>query len=151
VTAAIYPLTVYYDSRCPMCKAEKENLMLHNDAGNLIFADIWAEGFTPPPGRTVDDLLTRIHAMQANGELIHSMEVLRRSYEGVSMGWVTAFTTWPIVGRFVDWLYPIFARNRHRIPRWIGQAAFEYAMRRSLKKRCGTNGSCAIEPLQEQR
>jgi len=143
--AEIYPLTIYYDSRCPMCKAEKENLMLHNDAGNLVFADIWADGFEPPPGRTVDDLLERIHGMQANGQLIDSMELLRRSYEGVNMGWVTALTTWPVLGGMADWAYPILARNRHRIPRWIGEATFQYMMRRSLKKRCGKDGVCAVE------
>jgi len=143
--ADIYPLTIYYDSRCPVCQAEKDNLALHNDAGNLLFADIWASDFEPPPGRTADDLLERIHGLQANGQLIDSVELLRRAYEGVHMGWMLAFTAWPVLGRVADWLYPRFARNRNRIPPWIGQALFGYMARRYLKKRCGKDGVCAIE------
>jgi len=141
---AIYPLTIYYDSHCPLCRAEMENLMLRNENGKLVFADIHAQGFTPPQGRSRQDLLARIHARQANGTVIHSLEVFRCAYQAVGLGWVTAFTGWPLIGRFMNGFYPVFARHRHRMPRWIGQGIFEYAARRALKKRCDPDGSCRI-------
>lgn len=32
---AIYPLTLYYDGACPMCRAEMHNLMLRNSRNFL--------------------------------------------------------------------------------------------------------------------
>jgi len=146
MNADIYPLTIYYDSRCPLCLAEMESLKMHDDAGNLILSDIWTEGFQPPQGRTVDDLYNRLHAMRADGQLIDGLDVTRCAYQGVNMGWVTAPITWPVLRRVADAVYPVFARNRHRIPRWIGQTLLEYMARRALKKRCDKDGVCAIDP-----
>ena len=39
---AIYPLTLYYESACPLCNAEMSNLMLRNTGGHLLFADVSA-------------------------------------------------------------------------------------------------------------
>jgi len=146
MTSSIYPLTLYYDSHCPLCLAEMQNLMLRNEQGKLIFTDIHAADFIPPTGYSQKTLLERIHAKQADGQIIHSLEVFRRAYEAVGLGWVTSFTRWPLLGRFLDSFYPIFARHRHRIPKFISQGIFNYAARRALKNRCDANGSCSIEP-----
>jgi len=144
MSEGIYPLTIYYDSHCPLCHAEMKNLMLRNEERKLIFADIWAEGFTPPHGYSTQDLQTRIHARQANGTIIHSLAVFRRAYEAVGLGWVTAFMRWPLIGLFMNWFYPIFARHRHRIPRFISEGIFNYAARRAVQRRCTLDGSCHI-------
>jgi len=146
MTGSIYPLTIYYDSHCPLCMAEMQNLMLRNEQGKLIFADIHAADCIPPAGYSQKTLLERIHAKQADGQIIHSLEVFRRAYEGVGLGWVTGFTRWPLLGRFLDSFYPIFARHRHRIPKVISQGIFNHAARRALKNRCDANGSCTIAP-----
>jgi len=143
---AIYPLTLYYNSRCPMCLAEIQNLMLRNEQGKLIFADIHAEGFIAPQGYSQQRLLERIHAKRADGQIIHSLEVFRTAYAAVGLRWVAAFTRWPLLGRFMDWFYPIFARNRHRLPKLISQGIFNLAARRAVKKHCDSNGSCAVTP-----
>jgi len=150
MSEGIYPLTIYYDSHCPLCKAEMDNLMLRNEEHKLVFADIWAEGFSLPQGYSAQDLQTRLHARQANGALIHSLAVFQRAYEAVGLGWVTAFLRWPLIGPFMNWFYPIFARHRHRIPRWISQGIFHYAARRALKKRCTPDGSCRMALPQSQ-
>jgi len=146
----IYPLTIYYDSHCPLCRAEMENLMLRNENGKLVFADIHAQGFTPPQGRSRQDLLARIHARQADGRLLHNLDALRRAYEAVGLGWVTAPVRWPLLGRFLQGLYPVFARNRQRIPRFMSRALFGCAARRALKKRCAPDGSCRMALPQSQ-
>jgi len=146
MTSTIYPLTIYYDSRCPLCLAEMQNLMLRNQQNQLIFADIWAEDFTPPDGYSQQRLLERIHAQQADEQIIHSLEVFRRVYQAVGLGWVTGFTRWPLLGRLLDGFYPIFARYRHLIPSFISQGIFNYAAHRALKNRCDADGACAITP-----
>jgi len=144
MSSQVYPLTLYYDSSCPLCKAEMENLMLRNQQGKLMFQDIHAQGFIPPEGYTQAMLLERLHGKQADGRIIHSLAVLRYAYAAVGLGWVAGFTRWPLLKPLMDGLYRFFARHRHRIPAFIGQGIFHLAARRALKKHCAGSGSCAI-------
>ncbi|MDA8454739.1 DUF393 domain-containing protein [Acidovorax sp. GBBC 3334] len=142
---ALYPLTLYYDSRCALCSAEMGNLMRRDRAGLLRFEDIWAPGFEgPPPGTTREDLLTLIHARAADGRVLRGVEVFRRAYEAVGMGWVTAATRLPVLGPLADRLYPVLARNRYRLPRWLVSGLFERASQRAARQRCGPDGQCRL-------
>ncbi len=144
-TDPLYPLFLYYDSRCPLCTAEMQNLMRRDRAGQLRFADIWAPDFAGPPGSaTFDDLLALIHARGANGQVLRGVEVFRRAYEAVGLGWVTAFTRWPVLGPLVDRAYPVLARNRYRLPRWLIAPLFERASQRAARQRCDANGRCDL-------
>lgn len=139
---AIYPLTLYFDSRCRLCAAEMGNLMLRNTGGLLRFADVWAPDFKgPPAGTTRDDLLTLIHARQADGRLLRGVAVFRAAYEAVGLGWLTAATRWPVIGPLADRVYPVLARNRYRLPQWLVHGLFEKASgaaaRRAAARRCG--------------
>ena len=51
MTAATYPVTLYYDSACPLCDTEMHNLMLRNQAGQLRFEDVQAPRLYLPRGR----------------------------------------------------------------------------------------------------
>ena len=141
----LYPLTLYYDSRCVLCSAEMHNLMRRDHAGRLRLADIWAPDFTGPPGNaTFDELLTLIHARGADGQVLRGVEVFRRAYEAVGLGWVTAFTRWPVLGPLADRAYPVLARNRYRLPRWLVAPLFERAARRAARQRCDAGGRCDL-------
>lgn len=144
-----YPLTLYYDSRCALCNAEMGNLMLRNTAELLRFADVWAPDFEGPPGAcTQQDLLTLIHARQADGTVIRGVEVFRLAYEAVGLGWVTAATRWPLLGRLADACYPVLARNRHRIPPMVTRLVFGRALRRAAEhaasQQCTPHGTCRL-------
>ncbi|MET0519879.1 MAG: DCC1-like thiol-disulfide oxidoreductase family protein, partial [Burkholderiaceae bacterium] len=68
MNSTIYPLTLYYESACPLCDAEMRNLRLRNHAGLLNFVDISAHGFRDfPPGTDMAALLGLIHAQRADG------------------------------------------------------------------------------------
>lgn len=145
----IYPLTVYYDSQCPLCTAEMDHLRMRNTAGHLLFADVWAPDFEgPPAGRTQQDLLTLIHARTADGRVVRGVEVFRLAYEAVGLGWVTSATRLPLVGPLADALYPVLARNRHRIPRSLVRLVFapalQMAARRAAARRCDDSGQCRL-------
>lgn len=141
---AIYPLTLYYDSRCPLCNAEMTNLRLRDRAGLLRFADVWSPGFAGPPGATHEELLTVIHGTTADGRVLRGVEVFRRAYEAVGLGWVTAATRLPLVGALADRLYPVLARNRYRLPRWLVGGLFERASRRAALRRCAPGDRCDL-------
>lgn len=149
MSSQTYPLTLYYDSHCPLCVAEMEHLRHRDAAGQLRFSDIWAPDFEgPPAGCTQQDLLTLIHARCADGTVVRGVEVFRRAYEAVGLGWVTHATRWPLLGRLADAAYPVLARNRHRIPRPLVQALFAPALRRAAEaaaaRRCPADGGCRL-------
>lgn len=146
---SVYPLTIFYDSRCPLCKAEMGNLMLRNASGKLQFTDVWSPEFEgPPAGYTQQDLLALIHARRADGTVVSGVEVFRLAYEAVGLGWVTQATRWPVVGRLADAGYPWLARNRYRIPQVFVRVLFGRALRRAAEnaaaRRCDTEGSCRL-------
>lgn len=133
--AAIYPLTVYYESACPLCNAEMTNLMLRNTGKLLLFADISAPGFTAlPEGTQMPELLEIIHARQADGTVIRGVEVFRLAYEAVGLNRVATALRLPVLGWIADRSYPWVARNRHRFPRGLIRLIFEGDMRRAAER-----------------
>lgn len=146
---AIYPLTLYYDGACPMCRAEMHNLMLRNTGGLLDFVDISVPGFKgQPPGAAQQDLMALLHARRADGAVIKGVEVFRLAYAAVGLGWVSAFMGLPVIGAAADRLYPWIARYRHRIPRRLVQLAFETAARRAAARaqarQCKAGDACRL-------
>lgn len=145
---ATYPLTLYYESGCPLCNAEMTNLMLRNTEGRLRFADVSAPEFNDlPAGTSMQDLLELIHARTADGRVIKGVEVFRLAYEAVGLKGISSAIRLPVLGLLVEWAYPVLARNRHRIPRRLVGLLFEGAVRRaaerSARARCDS-GTCSL-------
>ncbi|MEK8031350.1 DUF393 domain-containing protein [Ideonella sp. DXS29W] len=145
--ASPYPMTIYYDASCALCNAEMTNLMLRNTEGLLRFVDVSAPGFdAPPPGTTVSTLMELIHAQTADARLLNGVEVFRLAYRAVGLGWLWAPTNWPVLRPLADKLYPVVARNRHRIPRALSHLLFETTARRAAQRasaqRCQADGTC---------
>jgi len=76
--------------------------------------DIADDNYIPEAHGGVDfeTAMGRIHAVLPDGTLIKNMEVFRRVYETLGMGWVYAATKWPIIGPILDRLYEIWADLR---------------------------------------
>lgn len=145
----MYPLTLYYESACALCNGEMTNLMLRNTEGKLRFVDVSAPDFdSPPPGTTTADLLELIHAQTADGRVLRGVEVFLHAYRAVGLGWIVEPTRWPVLGGLADRLYPMVARNRHRVPRFVSHLLFETAARRAAERaaerRCHPGKACEL-------
>jgi predicted DCC family thiol-disulfide oxidoreductase YuxK len=110
-----WQIKLLYDGECPLCLREV-NFLRKRDAGRgrVAFVDIAADDYTPAANGGVDfeTAMGRIHAVLPDGTVIKNVEVFRQVYEILGMGWIYAVTKLPIVGRFVDWLYEIWADRR---------------------------------------
>ncbi|MFM9879179.1 MAG: thiol-disulfide oxidoreductase DCC family protein [Burkholderiaceae bacterium] len=138
--SAVYPLTLYYESACPLCNAEMTNLMLRNHGQLLRFVDVSAPGFAAvPPGTSLQDLLDLIHAQRADGQVVKGVEVFRLAYEAVGLGGVARALRLPVLGALAKHAYPLLARNRHRIPRSLVRFMFEGAVRRAAQRAAQTH------------
>lgn len=144
-----YPLTLYYDASCPLCNAEMRNLMLRNEAGRLAFVDASVSSFEPPVvGIDRAQMMAAMHGVWADGRVSVGVEAIHEAYLAVGLGHITSFTQWPLLGPALTALYPVFARHRQRVPRWLVTALFEGPMRRSAeaahaRMNC-SNAGCAV-------
>jgi predicted DCC family thiol-disulfide oxidoreductase YuxK len=106
-----------YDGECPLCAREIALLRrLDRGRGRVDFEDIASPGFDAGRyGTTQAALMARIHAALPGGALIEGVEVFRRAYAAVGLGWLVAPTRWPLVRPLADAAYRWFARNRLRL------------------------------------
>lgn len=151
MTTALYPLTLYYDSACPLCDTEMHNLMLRNQAGQLRFEDVQASGFACPEGVTRDALLTLMHARTASGQWLSGVAAFEVAYAAVGLAWVMAPARIPLLRAGMDALYPVIARNRYRAPAWVIRTFFGKALRRAAERAAAQQctDQCMLDRLQE--
>lgn len=111
-------IKLLYDGECPLCLREV-NFLQQRDAGKGIvaFVDIADRDYTPEENGGVDfeTAMGRIHAVLPDGTVIKNVEVFRRVYEELGMGWLYAITKLPLIGAVADWLYGIWADWRLKL------------------------------------
>lgn len=137
------PLTLLYDGACPLCAAEIAFLRARDHAGRLDFIDVSPAG----RGDTVmgvsrADALAAMTAIDADGRVLRGVSVFRAAYSAIGMRRVVAAISLPLLGGVLDRLYPWFARNRHRLPRWLPRVLFGRAAASGAACR---DGVCRID------
>ncbi len=73
-------------------------------------------------GLTYEQVMGRIHGIGADGTVVRDMEVFRRLYRAVGLGWLLSWTAWPGLRRVADAGYRWFARHRLRLTGRGGEA-----------------------------
>jgi predicted DCC family thiol-disulfide oxidoreductase YuxK len=117
-----WQVKVLYDGECPLCSREIRFLEKRDRGrGRIAFEDIAAPGFDPARyGLDAERVMARIHGVLPGGTVVEGVEVFRRAYAAVGLGWLVAPTRWPLLRGLADRAYRVFARNRLR---WTGRAA----------------------------
>lgn len=107
-----WKIKLLYDGECPLCLREVDFLR-REDAGRglVAFIDIADISYSPEANGGVDfeAAMGRIHAVLPDGTVIKNVEVFRRVYEILGMGWIYAITRLPIIGSLADALYGVWA------------------------------------------
>jgi predicted DCC family thiol-disulfide oxidoreductase YuxK len=107
-----WKIKLLYDGECPLCLREV-NFLKKRDAGQgmVAFVDIADDDYIPQLHGGVDyeTAMGRIHAVLPDGRLVKNVEVFRRVYETLGMGWIYAVTKLPIIGALVDAIYKVWA------------------------------------------
>jgi len=115
-------LRVLFDGDCPLCSREIQLLeRLDRGRGRIAFEDIAQPDFDPALyGLDAERVMARMHGVLQDGRIVEGMEVFRRAYAAVGLGWLLAPTGWPLLRDVCDAGYRVFARNRLR---WTGRGA----------------------------
>jgi len=110
---------IFFDGDCPLCVREINFLKRRDRHQRVRFTDIADPTFDPSPiGLSWDRLMDRIHARLPDGRLVEGVEVFRRVYGAVGLGWLLAPTRVPGLRQLADWAYRVFAKNRLK---WTGR------------------------------
>jgi predicted DCC family thiol-disulfide oxidoreductase YuxK len=136
----LYPLTLYYDASCPLCRREMNFLRARDRHCRLRLIDVSAADFANDTRRPVTKLMARMHARRGDGTLVAGVEVFRLAYEAVDLGWIVLPLRSPLLAPLLDRLYTLVARNRNRFPDWCSALLFGHASRRGECR----NGRCTL-------
>ncbi|WP_019505752.1 thiol-disulfide oxidoreductase DCC family protein [Pleurocapsa sp. PCC 7319] len=113
-----WKIKLLYDGECPLCVREV-NFLTKKDAGRGIvkFVDIADLDYDSQDNAGIDfaTAMGRIHAVLPDDKIIKDIEVFRRVYEELGMGWIYAITKLPVLGAIADWLYGIWADWRLKL------------------------------------
>lgn len=143
--ATDWKIKLLYDGECPLCVREV-NFLLKRDAGRGIvkFVDIADLNYQPEEHGGIDfeTAMGRIHAVLPDGTVIKNVEVFRRVYEELGMGWVYAITKLPVLGAIADWLYNIWADWRLTL---TGRPNLAEIVAQRQKKLQSAPGRCRLE------
>ena len=111
--SATWDFEVFFDGDCPLCNREIRLLRCLDRRHRIRFTDIAAEDFDGSSlGIRYDELMEEIHGRLPDGEWVQGVEVFRRLYAAIGLGWVAAWSRWPGIAHVLDVGYRVFARNR---------------------------------------
>jgi predicted DCC family thiol-disulfide oxidoreductase YuxK len=136
--ALAYPLIVYYDRSCPLCRTEIETLKARDVDGLLRLVDC-STGAIAFADVTRDDMMKRIHARDATGRWLRGMDVFAAVYRAAGLRTLARLYASPRLRPLFDRIYPWIADNRGLLSR-LGVAR---AFRLVPKPACT---ACAAEP-----
>lgn len=141
-----YPLTLFYDGACAICRFDIFNLSVADRDGLLRFVDITASGFEPGVyGRTQADFHARMHAQKPDGSFVTGLEVFRLATRAVGAGWIAAPSGWRLLKGPMDRMYDLFARHRTRLSARFG-LVFDTLVAWQASRRADAcrGGSCSL-------
>ncbi|KAF6259528.1 hypothetical protein COO60DRAFT_1513014 [Scenedesmus sp. NREL 46B-D3] len=134
-------IRMLYDGECSLCMKEV-NFLQGRDAaaGKIDFVDIAAPSYRPEDnaGITFQAAMERIHAILPDGTIVTDIEVFRRLYEAVGLGWVYAITKYKAVESAGNAVYNVWAKYRTQI---TGREALDVITARHRAEQEGREGS----------
>lgn len=140
----VWKIKLLYDGECPLCVKEV-NFLTKKDRGRGIikFVDIADDSYDASNNGGVDfaTAMGRIHAILPDGNVIKNVEVFRRVYEELGMGWVYAITKIPIIGAIANLIYGIWADWRLKL---TGRPDLETIIARRKEKTSINSGRCRV-------
>lgn len=119
--APAYPLTVYYDASCPLCRSEMEALKARDTDDVLRLVDCSAptfdEALCGAEGVTRPMMMARIHARDAGGRWLRGVDVFAVAYRAAGFITLARIYESGLLRPLFDRLYPWIADHRYLLTR----------------------------------
>ncbi|WP_096086155.1 thiol-disulfide oxidoreductase DCC family protein [Agaribacterium haliotis] len=124
-------LTIFFDSQCPLCAIEINELKKRDTEQKLDFVDIFSKGFASDYKQIDKKQALRIlHGLTADGQLLLGLDVSHRAWSLLGNARLTGFLRWRPIRPLSDAAYRFFAKHRYSISALLTG--------RSRTKKCNT-------------
>lgn len=113
-----WEVDLLYDSDCPICMMEVEFLSKRDINHKIRFTDLNSPDYNPAEHGNVQFSagMRKIRAViRSDNTVVTGVEVFRKTYEAIGLGWVFQLTKLPGIGALADTVYDLWAENRLRI------------------------------------
>ena len=107
-----YPITVYYDASCALCRAEIEAMKSRDVGERLRLLDCSDEEFVAPEGYSRHALMSRIHARDSNGAWLRGIDVFAAVYDAGGFPRIARLYRNRALRPFFERAYPWIADHR---------------------------------------
>lgn len=117
-------ITIFYDSRCPLCAEEMKQLRKADVGGVLRLEDLHQHHFTQrfsqiDPQRA----MAILHGLNSRGELVLGLDVTVMAWSAVGKHRWLAVLRWPGIRWFADKAYLFFAKHRQALSSLFGKVS----------------------------
>lgn len=130
-------ITMFYDDKCPVCRTEAQHLHEKSPNKITIVAVDDAVATLTKAGISHNDAMTYLCVQDNYGHIQTGMAAVRLLYQTAELPFATALSL-PLIKQASEIIYPIFARNRNRVPRWVIKLVYGH-----LAADC-TDGRCKV-------
>ena len=150
----VWPLTIFYDASCPLCREEMHALKDYDVGGRLRLRDASAAGFDDVRCRTAGiataDLMRRIHAVDGAGRWYRGVSVFELAYGAAGLKSVERWFASRTLRPLWDALSPWIARFRQplsalRLNRAYGAWVRRAARRAQRRAQACQSGRCDLD------
>ncbi len=125
-----YPLTIFYDASCPLCRREIDLLRTFDTQQLLIMEDCSAPHYAGSDGYTRQAMMELIHARDAAGQWLVGAPVFAAAY--AATGFASIARLWGSRRLQPMWgvVYPWIARHRNALSQLGVVSAFTWTLNR---------------------
>jgi predicted DCC family thiol-disulfide oxidoreductase YuxK len=151
----VWPLTIFYDASCPLCREEMHALKQYDRADRLRLRDASAAGFADArciaAGVGTAELMQRIHAVDGAGRWYRGVPVFELAYGAAGLHSVERWIANARLRPLWELVYPWIARFRQPLS-WLrlnrAYGAWVRAAARRAHRHAGPchDGACRSPP-----
>lgn len=142
-----YPLRIYYDASCPLCRTEMHALKQYDtnqrldlvDCSPLNFRDVFADS----AGYCKSDMMRLIHARTADGQWLIGVAVFEAAYGATGIIGMQKMWGNKMLRPLWDCIYPWIADNRMFLSKLGVTRLFGWLVNRAAKRAAVKSQACS--------
>ena len=110
-------IDLLYDSECPICQMEVDFLKKRDTKNRIRYTDLSDPSYNPKEHANIrfEDGMRKIRAVLPDGKVVTGVEVFRKTYDAIGLGWIFSLTNLPVIGKLADIAYDVWSENRLRL------------------------------------
>lgn len=113
-----YPITIFYDGACGICRREMERYRAEDKNARLKFVNANHPSFDPKSeGLDPQKILDYIYAKDQNGKVVCGVDAFAWIWEACGYKFLPILVRLPLIKQLARAFYRLFARCRYKISR----------------------------------